>query len=82
MALAVLLGVTGCGGGDDGIEVSSGPPIQFYENCVWEYPLPGLPSTGSPVRRCYFVTTCGTGDVFSEKATCVACPLGRPLNEC
>jgi hypothetical protein len=81
VSLALMLGLMACGGGDGGVEVSS-QPIQFYENCRWEYPLPGLPETGSPVRRCFFVTACSTGDVFQQTATCVACPLGQPLSQC
>lgn len=64
----------------------------MYKNCRWEWPLPGVPSSGSPIFRCTYTSECKTTPEVCEglafcppefaEVTCDACPLDRPLFEC
>ena len=89
--IVVVLLNASCGGGDDWGTTSS-TPLQMYKNCRWEWPLPGVPSSGSPVFRCTYVSECKTTPEVCEglffcppeyrEVTCVACRQDRPLFEC
>jgi|SRR5687768_1901743 len=91
---AALSLLAACGGGDDDYGTSSSSPNQFYRNCLYEWPLPGVPG-GTPVYRCYYTTSCRTTDVCDHippelrrvacpylANECDACPLGQPLSQC
>ena len=94
LILALLLGLAGCGGGGDDGGSSSSTPLQLFRNCLYEWPLPGVPG-GSPVYRCYYTSTCKSTDVCNHipphllpaacpylANECVACPQGQPLSQC
>jgi hypothetical protein len=95
-SLALLFGfaAAACGGGGGGDESAPQQALSFFKNCLYEWSLPGVPSSGSPVYRCYLTTACKATDVcdaYPESlrsqcpyiaSTCDRCPAGMPLSQC
>ena len=93
LAAALLFSLASCGRDIEFDEVTDTPPT-WYKSCRYEWPLPGLPSSGSPVYRCYLTGEggCKTTDVCAAvpagfpcpytRNECVLCPNDLPLSQC
>lgn len=89
LAVALLLSLASCGGDIEFDEVTD-TPSTWYKSCRYEWPLPGLPSSGTPVYRCYLTgeggcqmtDVCGAFPCPYTRNECILCSNDRPLSQC
>jgi hypothetical protein len=92
--VSAMVFAAACGGGAADEEEPPPPPLRWLKSCLWEWGLPGVPGTGGPVYRCYYVAECRTTNVCDNypehlrslcpylDSSCTACPADKPLLQC